>query len=1057
MKHMVKFTALVCCSLAAASLFAADPATGWKQTGGGTYDYNDTANWVGGDINGVFSSDLELTAAQTITFAADTSLADGLTINYKGNFPMTFQSDGSGAKTLTLGGDISEALQGNASAVVTIGGADDNALILDLDGKNRTITAAATVGDIGKSGILSIPAKIQNGALTINGAKKLKLAGANIYAGGTTIAGSTYVYVNSETAFGTGDVSINGALNLCADNNLTMTKNNKFYVNAAEFYYHSGKALDIGTGDVVATNSFKFWAEGDSLTIHGKIVDKDGVPSPWKLKKWGSKKLYTYSDAVMSDGGKFEIGNGEWYFNGAISGTGFTVDASSATSGTQHFRLQSANTFQGTLSITGGSLYVYAGNEYAIPNGSKVSIGAGTYFIGNGKSNYISSLMANNGVTTDSNGTLCFNSSDSGDIDLTDYPDLVLGSRGGARTYSGTITWPDINPLRLGGGGDSFTFSLGNAIPTGRDFEILGKVRFTAASDADGVVTVRNEGLLLLEEGNGALPDAKIVVEQGGELRLSSTVACDIVRAADVTLKAGLLNFNGHKSYAVKHKITKLTLMTMPGAGGTPQLTWSTGNSKQTTLEIGSVERPDHCFLNVSGGNPGLTNFESGWNVVIKSGVENTAEGTVGTTTAPFVPWIRNGLTNLVYNDPDKGLRFHASEERQVYSSAYSDVGPVNSGENMLINYSGDVVFTGANATVATFSFNNKENQYFKMPDGVLKVTSGAIGCTYTKVHPQVTVDLCSQHGYIIGAYNRAPYLEGSIGGTDKGLTIANDAAARGNPIEVWASGTYSGDVHIHGAVWIRNATFLPGGLERPGNIYLDGFWRCGDCSVQVNGIYGAGLIKIENGFNNAVINMGVDGHDGDFDGEVQRTNGTLKFVKIGAGRQRFGGECTHNGATTVSAGTLQVDGAFTQSEVTVAEGATLAGCGTFGGAVTLADGAKLEAGSKKVEDQVMNLDGGLTLEGDATLDLVFKDNLTVGGITLGGAPTLPEGKKITVNVVLGAGEKLKSKQHVIVESTEELNIANFKRGENCGNLKLSADRKQLLMTVQSGLALYLR
>ena len=49
MKHMVKFTALVCCSLAAASLFAV-PETGWKQTGAGPYDYNDTANWVGGDI-----------------------------------------------------------------------------------------------------------------------------------------------------------------------------------------------------------------------------------------------------------------------------------------------------------------------------------------------------------------------------------------------------------------------------------------------------------------------------------------------------------------------------------------------------------------------------------------------------------------------------------------------------------------------------------------------------------------------------------------------------------------------------------------------------------------------------------------------------------------------------------------------------------------------------------------------------------------------------------------------------------------------------------------------
>ena len=284
MGNVSRLTALVCCTLAVSPLFA-DPATGWKQTGAGTYVYDDPNNWVDGVVNGVFGSDLTLTAEQTITFTNDLFLADGLSIAYAGNYPLTFRSNGTGVKTITLGGDIKEALQGNASAVVTIGGADDNALILDLDGENRTITAAATVGDIGKSGILSIPAKIQNGALTVNGTKTLKLAGANIYAGGTTIADSTYVYVNSETAFGTGDVSINGAMSFCTDASLTMTANNKFYANSSFAYRSKDKTLDIGTGDFVATNSFLFWAEGNKLVIHGRIVDKDGNLAPWKLQK----------------------------------------------------------------------------------------------------------------------------------------------------------------------------------------------------------------------------------------------------------------------------------------------------------------------------------------------------------------------------------------------------------------------------------------------------------------------------------------------------------------------------------------------------------------------------------------------------------------------------------------------------------------------------------------------------------------------------------------------------------------------------------------------------
>ena len=85
MNNFGRFTALVCCSLAAASLFA-EITTGWIQTGAGPYDYNNTENWANGVINGVFSSDLELTAAQTITFGRDTELTNGLNFAYKGAY-----------------------------------------------------------------------------------------------------------------------------------------------------------------------------------------------------------------------------------------------------------------------------------------------------------------------------------------------------------------------------------------------------------------------------------------------------------------------------------------------------------------------------------------------------------------------------------------------------------------------------------------------------------------------------------------------------------------------------------------------------------------------------------------------------------------------------------------------------------------------------------------------------------------------------------------------------------------------------------------------------------
>ena len=1052
MKNSIK-SKLLTTGMALFALCAfADPETGWKQTGAGPYDYNDTANWVNGEINGIFGSDLTLTAAQTITFAADTSLADGLTINYKGNFPMTFQSDGSGAKTLTLGGDISEALQGNASAVVTIGGADDNALVLDFGGENRTITAAAT-----DAGILSIPAVIQNGALTIDGAKKLKLSGANTYAGGTTIAGATYLYVNSATALGTGDVSINAAANLCSDATRTMTANNNFYINATDWYFRGGSALDIGTGDMVATNSFKLWAEADGLTIHGRILDKDGNLAPWKLQKWGSKKLYTYSAAVMSEGGKFEIGNGEWYFNGAISGTGFTVDASSATSGTQHFRLQSANTFQGTLSITGGSLYVYAGDAGVIPNGSKVSIGAGTYFIGNGAANYVSGLRASNGVTTDSAGTLCFNSSDSGDIDLRNYPDLVLGAKGGDRTYSGTVTWPDINPIRIGGGGDPVRFSGSDAIPLGRDVEILGKV-YLYSNDTESTVTVRNGGLLLLDGASGTLPNAHVVVERGGELRFTSSVACDVLRAKNVTLKAGLLNFNGNKTYAVKHNITTLTLMAMPGMGGTPQITWSGKDSKQTTLHIGTIERPDFCFLNLaSGGTLGATECESGWNILVDNGVANLGGGTADTVTAPVVPWARQN-TSFVYYDAAKGFRLRNSSESKTYTTAAQLSGPEADGENMVFNSSAggtlELDGTAMNLTSFAFGYQGKE-MYLTSPNGRINMLGAAIMCDgNARTHFDATVNFGSNRGYIYERAGKGQTFGGVIEGTG-GLTIGNwnqgnNSSSEGTGLDcAFSKSTFTGDVHIFDRVdTVQNGCFPYG--ERTGNTYLHGYWLCGNFSVSLNGLYGAGYMQLANGYD-VTFTLGCDGSDGDYDGRINRSKGTFNIDKIGAGRQRFGGECTHNGATTVSAGTLQVDGAFTQSAVTVAEGATLAGCGTFGKAVTLAGGAKLEVGSAKLgaEDSEMNLDAGITLQGNSAF--TFKA-LGRSGVASSSASSFSGAGTVTVNV----DSALQSGEYFLVKSDAAIPFT-YAKGSNCGVLSLRNDGTELWMTKNGGLSIIVR
>lgn len=94
---------------------------------------------------------------------------------------------------------------------------------------------------------------------------------------------------------------------------------------------------------------------------------------------------------------------------------------------------------------------------------------------------------------------------------------------------------------------------------------------------------------------------------------------------------------------------------------------------------------------------------------------------------------------------------------------------------------------------------------------------------------------------------------------------------------------------------------------------------------------------------------------------------GTGALAKAGAGELILSNSNTNAGVTTVSAGTLVVDGS-TSNATTVASGATLAGSGTLGGDVTVQNGGTLSPGGAGVGTLTVN--GNLTLNSGATLAL---------------------------------------------------------------------------------------
>jgi autotransporter-associated beta strand protein len=117
--------------------------------------------------------------------------------------------------------------------------------------------------------------------------------------------------------------------------------------------------------------------------------------------------------------------------------------------------------------------------------------------------------------------------------------------------------------------------------------------------------------------------------------------------------------------------------------------------------------------------------------------------------------------------------------------------------------------------------------------------------------------------------------------------------------------------------------------------------------------------------------------------------SGAGALVKENAGVLILSGNNTYTGATSVNAGTLRVDGSVAATPVNVASGATLAGTGIIGGAVTI-DGTVAPGASPgtltmtAAADFNPNSTFALEIDGPAAFD-----KLTANGVTLDGSVNL--------------------------------------------------------------------
>lgn len=592
--------------------------------------------------------------------------------------------------------------------------------------------------------------------------------------------------------------------------------------------------------------------------------------------------------------------------------------------------------------------------------------------------------------------------------------------------------------IDLGGGvrkiSSTFPVSFYNTITNG-DLVLEGTANpfgFYGASALAGTGTIT----LRKSAGNTAMPILRIGEESGSDAgrHIASTLR----------LEAGTVQFYARKNGSgAEDSFGTVQLASSPKTapgdyqGGYPVFSFRS-SSKPLTVRVGTFDRVHDTLLDISATDYTLLGSATAANAVrlLVDNVVETVGGSAGTTSCAIVPWARIAETGFAVYDAENGFRaLSADTERRTISEAFE--GELETeGENVYIAPGiSKVEFTGQRTVVNSLATGYATvAQEVVATNGTLVVASGAIMLdSNQRVYLRANLDFGGRRGYFTNRPGKYSELHGSMAGS-AGITFGS--IPLGNPLvpatypgqgslSVYSTGTFTGDVSIVGNVWLQSDSFLPSG-NRTGDTIVDGNLRIGNApAFTMNGLRGRGTITLNNSYDSSIV-VGDNDSDADFEGNINRTGGTLAFRKIGKGTQRIGGSITLNSSLSVENGTLLLDGEVSAASLSVDAGAAIGGSGGITNNVTFADGAKLAV---TVVDSVVSC-------------------LTVAGTVSSGGP-------VTVNATVASG-KWQTAQCVL-KSNAAL-PANFVKGDGIGLLELRNNDTELWATPKtSGLAVFIR
>jgi autotransporter-associated beta strand protein len=649
-----------------------------------------------------------------------------------------------------------------------------------------------------------------------------------------------------------------------------------------------------------------------------------------------------------------------------ITGTGPLTLVNNGTDDALQFLV--ANTYTGAT-IIDGTGRVFAAVNGAIPTGSALTVNGSVLF---GESSTIGSLAGGGSVFMNGNNTLIVG----GDNTSTTFSGVYQDSGGAAaltKTGTGTLILTGNNTytggttitggmLQLGNGGASGSI-LGNVINNGI-FAINRSDTLTFGNVISGTGAFQQKG-----------PGATILTGNNSYAGGTALNAGTLAVGSSTALGTGALTFaNGTTLQAAGNGLSLANAMTLNGA--------DTVDTQANTLTLagvlsgtGGLTKIGTGTLTLSGANTysGGTTLAGG----TLSLANNQALGTGALTTTGSVVDYANGVTianPIVINGNTTQLQVTTGSATQA--GAISELNGPRPLEKI---GAGTLILTAANTYSGTTSVNAGTLQAGALnafaPSSAFTIAGGA------------TLDLNNFNqtiGSLAGAGNvmlGAATL--TSGGDNTSTTYSGVMSGTGGLVK-----TGAGTLVLAGANTYSGGTTLAGGTLSLANDQALGtgaLTTTGSVVDYADGVTIANPIVINSNTTQLQVTTGSATQAG----AISELNGPRPLEKIGAGALILTAANTYTGPTTISAGTLIVNGSIASSAVTVNAGATLAGTGTVG-ATTILSGGTFAPGSG-TPGSSMTVAGNLAFQSGALyLVQVNSSNASSANVIAAAAPRSP-------------------------------------------------------------------